>query len=78
MIIRIDEALKEQTSRMAKQEGRSLSGLVRDLLICYVKEHDAEAHIDRLWQSMGEKLASKSITVEDVDKAITQVRSQHD
>ena len=78
MVIRVDEALKKQTSYLAKQEGKSLSELVRELLTRYAKEHDAEAHIDKLWQSMGEKLTSKGVTVEDVDKAIAQVRSQHD
>ncbi len=78
MVIRVDEALKKQTSHLAKQEGKSLSELVRELLTRYAKEHDAETHIDKLWQSMGEKLASKGVTVEDVDEAINQVRSQHD
>lgn len=46
MVVRVDEALKKQTSHLAKQEGKSLSELVRELLTRYAKAlHDVQLSI---------------------------------
>ena len=78
MVIRIDEDLKEQSARLAKQEGKSLSELVRDLLTHYTHEHSSEARFDRLWDKIGNRLVANNVTEDDISAAIAQVRSHND
>ena len=78
MVIRIDEELKEQSARLARQEGKSLSELVRDLLAHYTREHSSEARFDRLWDTIGHKLVNNGVTEDDVADAIAQVRADND
>jgi predicted DNA-binding protein len=76
MIIRIEPGLKDHAGQLAKQEGKNLSQLVRELLIKYIKERDMSAHIDDLWDRIGSQLSSKAATLSDIEKAVQDVRQK--
>jgi antitoxin component of RelBE/YafQ-DinJ toxin-antitoxin module len=76
MIVRIDPDLKNQVTNLAKAEGRSVSEVVRELLQDYVKNRDIGLYIDDLWQRIGDKLASRKIKPEDINRAIKDTRAQ--
>ncbi len=78
MIIRLDPNLKEKVSKLAQKEGKSLSGLVRELLEKYMKERDMGSYIDDLWDRIGEKLSERKITTADIDKVIQEVRKRNE
>ena len=75
MIVRVDSSLKSKASQLAKAEGKSLSELVRELLVNYTRERDMSAYIDDLWGRIGKGFAKNGIQAKDIDKAIRQVRS---
>ncbi len=77
MIIRLDTGLKERVAMLAKQEGKSLSELVRDLLEKYAREQDIHSHIDNLWERIGHNLQQNNASRSDINKVIRQVRSDH-
>jgi predicted transcriptional regulator len=74
MLIRIDSELKEKLARIARAEGKSASAAVRELIAKYVVERDIGAHIDDLWERIGEKLKAKGVRSSDVGKTIKDVR----
>lgn len=74
LMIRIDQELKEQSARLAKQEGKNLSELVRDLLQQHLKERDSAAYIDTLWDSIGEEMLQNKVTEQTIEQAIAEVR----
>ena len=76
MIIRIEPGLKDHAGQLAKQEGKNLSQLVRELLIKYIKERDMSAHFDDLWDRIGSQLSSKAATLSDIEKAVQDVRQK--
>jgi hypothetical protein len=78
MIVRVDSSLKSKASQLAKAEGKSLSELVRELLVNYTKERDMNAYIDGLWDRIGKGFTQKGILEKDIDRAIRQVRSEND
>jgi len=76
MIIRIDEELKEKVSQLARIEGKSLSELVRGVLLQYTRERDMSSYIDGLWDRIGERLTENQVSEADVEEAIRQVRAK--
>ena len=76
MIIRIDTELKDRLSRLARNEGKTTSQMVRELIRDYVKERDIGAYIDELWRRIGEKLTSRGVRSTDVRKAVAETRSK--
>ncbi len=78
MIIRLDPNLKDKVSKLAQKEGKSLSGLVRELLEEYTKERDVGSYIDDLWDRIGKKLAERKITTADIDNVIQEVRKRNE
>ena len=78
MIVRVDSTLKSKASQLAKAEGKSLSELVRELLVNYTRERDMSAYIDGLWDRIGQRFAQKGILKKDIDTAIRQVRLKND
>ena len=75
MIIRRDEGLKEQVSQLAKMEGKSLSELVRNVLLQYTRERDMGSYIEGLWDRIGDQLTENRVSESDVEEAIQQVRA---
>jgi hypothetical protein len=74
MIIRVEPGLKNKVSQLAKAEGKNLSELVRELLLKYTKERDMSAHIDDLWERIGQNFSQKNVSETDIENAIKQVR----
>jgi len=77
MIVRIDPALKERVSKLARAEGKSLSGLVRELLERYARERDISSYIDDLWNRIGARLAQNGVSISDIERVIAEVRSEN-
>ncbi len=76
MIVRIDPALRQKVSSLAKAEGKSVSEVVRELLEDYVKERDIGSYIDDLWERTGGKLKSREVGPEQIRRAISDSRDQ--
>lgn len=76
MIIRIDTELKDRLSRLARNEGKTTSQMVRELIRDYVKEKDIGAYIDGLWGRIGTKLAARGVRPADIRKAVAASRSK--
>jgi predicted DNA-binding protein len=78
MIIRLDPALKNKVSTIAKKEGKNLSELVRELLEKYAKERDMGTYIEDLWDKIGKKLSERKITQSDICEAIKETRASNE
>ncbi|MBM3310990.1 MAG: ribbon-helix-helix protein, CopG family [Candidatus Aminicenantes bacterium] len=76
MLIRLDSELKEKLLRIARREGKSASGAVREMIAKYVLERDIGAHIDELWGRVGSKLVAKGANRPDVERTIQEVRRE--
>ena len=74
MLLRIDPELKAKLDRLARAEGKSSSGMVRELIADYVKERDISGYIDGLWDRVGAKLKAKGAGLDKVGQAIKDVR----
>jgi len=74
IIIRVEPSLKEKVSRLAKNEGKNLSELIRELLEKYTKERDMGEYIDNLWDKIGKSLSKKNISESDIEDLIKQTR----
>ena len=76
MIVRIDTELKDRLSRLARNEGKTTSQMVRELIRDYVKERDIGAYIDGLWSRIGAKLTSRRVRPADIKKAVAETRKK--
>lgn len=76
MLIRLDPSLKTQVARLAKQEGKTATQVIRELLKRYVEERDISTFIDHLWDSAGKQMRESGFSQRDVEKAIKDVRRQ--
>lgn len=76
MIVRIDSELKDRLSRLARNEGKTTSQMVRELIRDYVKERDIGAYIDGLWSRIGAKLASRGVRPSDIKRAVAETRKK--
>lgn len=76
MIVRINPELKSKVNNLAKAEGKSVSEVVRELLEDYVKNRDIGLYIDDLWQRIGDKLISRKVGPQEIQRAIQEVRAK--
>jgi predicted DNA-binding protein len=74
MLIRIDPKLKEKIQQLARYEGKTTSGMVREIIEDYVKERDIGTYVDDLWKRIGKKLRSKGKKQSDIRQEITRAR----
>lgn len=74
MLIRIDPELKEKIQQLARYEGKTTSGIVREIIEDYVNERDIGTYVDDLWKRIGKKLRSKGKKQSDIRQEI--VRAQ--
>jgi predicted DNA-binding protein len=74
MIIRMDTGMKNRLNKLAQEEGKTTSQIVRELIEDYLREKDIGTYIDDLWNRMGGKLRSKGIDQRDIDRAIKESR----
>ncbi|NPV82557.1 MAG: ribbon-helix-helix protein, CopG family [Candidatus Aminicenantes bacterium] len=76
MIIRIDKDLKQRLDRLARQEGKTTSQMVRELIQDYVKNRDIASYLDGLWERIGQKLKERGVRPADVSAAIKEARKR--
>lgn len=76
LIIRIDSELKEKLARVARQEGKTASQAVRELVARYVEERDISGYIDDLWGRIGRELKERGKAPADVKAATRKVRAR--
>ena len=74
MLIRIDPELKEKIQQLARYEGKTTSGMVREIIEDYVKERDIGTYVDDLWKRIGKKLRSKGKNQSDIRQEIIRAR----
>ena len=75
MIVRVNPELKTRVNSLAKAEGKSVSEVVRELLVDYVRDRDISSYIDDLWERLGGKLKTHGITPKDIQRVIREVRT---
>ncbi len=75
MAIRIDDETKERFTRISRQEGKSASEKMRELIDAYVRKADLSLVVDDIWERIGEKIRRNGITEDDVDRAVQEARA---
>lgn len=75
MLIRINSNTKDRFERIARNEGKSMSQVVRELIDVYVSDHDIAGYMNDLWDRVGSDLEGKKVSGKDIDTAIRNVRS---
>ena len=75
MIIRMDSEMKSKITKLARNEGKTASQIVRELIENYIKERDIGSYVDDLWDRIGNKLSSKGVGINDIQKTIREVRA---
>ncbi len=75
LLIRIDADVKHKVDKLAKMEGQTTSGIVRQMIEEYVRERDISTHIDDLWSRIGGALKSKGAGPKKVHGAIRSYRA---
>lgn len=76
MIVRMDSELKSKLAKVARQEGKAASQVVRELVEGYVRERDISTYARELWADIGHELKAGGIEQKDVSKVIKQVRAE--
>ena len=76
MNLRLDEKLKEQFQKLARQEGKSASEKLRELISDYIRERDISRYADDLWDRMEAEFSREGLGEEDIRKAINRVRRE--
>ena len=76
MIIRIDRELKDKLAKVARQEGKTASQAVRELVEDYIKERDIGGYIDDLWDRVGGKLKRRGFSQRDIASVIKKTRAK--
>ena len=74
LLIRIDPELKKKIKQLARYEGKTTSGMVREIISDYVKERNIETYVDDLWKRIGRKLRSQGKKQSDIRKEIKKAR----
>lgn len=76
IVIRLDVNVKEKMTQLAQHEGKSASQVIRELIDNYIQQRDIAAYIDDLWDRVGNKLKSRGVTTEDIERTIEKVRAE--
>jgi predicted DNA-binding protein len=75
LVIRIDRKTKEKFYELARMEGKTASGKVREMVDTYIRAMDIGPVVDDLWERIGSKMTEEGVRTGDVSKAIRRVRS---
>ena len=75
LIIRIDEELKSKFSKIARSEGKTMSGKIRELVGAYSTKNNFAAIVDNLWDRVTKKIESGKFKQEDIDRKIKEARN---
>jgi Arc/MetJ family transcription regulator len=75
MMVRVDRELKAKVMRIAKTDGKSVSEVVRELLVDYVRDRDIGAYVDDLWDRIGGKLSARGVGPKEIQRVIKETRA---
>lgn len=75
LAIRIDEETKEKFARISRQEGKTASEKMRELIEAYVRKADLSLVVDDIWGRIGETMRQDGVTDDEVDRVIREVRA---
>jgi predicted DNA-binding protein len=74
MIIRIDPKQREKLNRLSRADGKPTSVVIREMIDCYINEHDPEAYIDDLWSKISTNISNNGYTENDIPRIIQESR----
>ena len=74
MLIRISSDTKDSLTKIARNEGKSTSQVVREIIEEYIQNRDIGIYVDNLWSRIGNKLKSKGIEQKDITEMVRQAR----
>lgn len=77
MLVRIPPETKERLTKIARNEGKSTSQVVREIIEEYIHDRDIGVYIDNLWLRIGDKLKSQGIKSKDIPEMVRQVRESN-
>ena len=75
LVIRLDEATKERFARISRQEGKTASEKMRELIDAYIRKADLTLVVDGIWESIGERMRKDGVTADDIDRVIAEARA---
>ena len=75
LVIRLDEATKERFARISRQEGKTASEKMRELINTYIRKADLSLVADDIWESIGERMRKDGVTADDIDRVIAEARA---
>ncbi len=76
LLVKIDEDTKKKANRLARQEGKTTSTVVRELIEEYIRDRGIASYIDGLWDRIGAKMRSKGVRREDLPRIIREARAK--
>ena len=74
LLIRIDPDLKKRLDHLSRAEGKTTSGMVRELIGDYIRQRDISGYIDGLWERIGKKLRARGAKKSDIGRSVAQAR----
>ena len=75
LAIRLDEETKERFARISRQEGKSASEKMRELIDAYMRKADLSLVVDDIWARVGDRMRQNEVTEDDIDRVVSEVRS---
>lgn len=76
MIIRMNPEIKSKLTSLARNDGKTPSQFVSELIENYIPKSDMGSYIDDLWARIGTKLSDKGVEVTDIESVIQEVRAK--
>ena len=75
LAIRLNEETKERFARISRQEGKTASEKMRELIDAYVRKADLSLVVDDIWARVGERMRQDGVTEDDIDRVVGEVRA---
>ena len=75
LIIRLDPGVKKKLAKVARNESKTVSQVIRELIENYIRDQDIGIYINDLWDRIGSKLKSRGIKLADIDRTIKEIRA---
>jgi hypothetical protein len=66
--------MKKKIGRLARQEGKTISKLVSELIEESIRIRNVASYIDELWSRIRVKIRTKGIRPEDIPRIIRRTR----
>lgn len=76
LFVRIDKETKAAFMELARQEGKTASEVIRQMVDQYIKERDMSVYLSRLMDRMSERVQGRGYDQGDVERVIDEVRRE--